>query len=83
MTSPGSRVQAGGDVVTAYAPDTAVDFLLLRHQPRFDYYANFFRVLAAVSGRRSRGRPPRRFPCGPLRSMRDSSPCKAARCAGK
>jgi hypothetical protein len=30
--------QSGGNVVTAYAPDTAIDFLLLRHQPRFDYY---------------------------------------------
>lgn len=41
--------QSGGDVVTAYAPDTAIDFLLLRHEPRFSYYGGFFRVLAAVS----------------------------------
>ena len=41
--------QAGGEVVTAYAPDTAIDFLLLRHQPRFDYYARFFKTLGAPS----------------------------------
>jgi hypothetical protein len=38
--------QSGGEVVTAYAPDTVIDYLLLRHQPRFDYYATFFRTLA-------------------------------------
>ena len=37
--------QAGGDVVTAYAPDTAIDFLLLRHFPRFAHYGDFFRAL--------------------------------------
>jgi len=40
---------SGGTVTTAYAPDTVIDFLLLRHQPRFDYYARFFRALANVS----------------------------------
>ena len=29
--------QSGGEVVTAYAPDTVIDYLLLRHQPRFAY----------------------------------------------
>ena len=41
--------QSGGEVVTAYAPDTAVDYLLLRHQPRFDYYARFFHMLSHIS----------------------------------
>lgn len=41
--------QSGGEVVTAYAPDTVIDYLLLKHQPRFDYYARFFKALAAVS----------------------------------
>ena len=36
-------------MVTAYAPDTVIDYLLLKHQPRFDYYARFFKALAAVS----------------------------------
>lgn len=40
---------SGGDVVTAYAPDTVIDSLLLRHQPRFDYYARFFHAVANVS----------------------------------
>ena len=40
---------SGGEVVTAYAPDTVIDFLLLRHQPRFDYYARFFHAVANVS----------------------------------
>ena len=31
----GNYGQSGGQVVTAYAPDTAIDYLLLRHEPRF------------------------------------------------
>eukprot|EP01046_Picozoa_sp_COSAG06_P004719 COSAG06_NODE_202_length_20343_cov_59.390931_3_plen_1016_part_00 len=41
--------QSGGEVVTAYAPDTVIDYLLLKHQPRFDYYSRFFHALADVS----------------------------------
>lgn len=41
--------QSGGDVTTAYAPDTVIDYLLLRHQPRFDYYKRFFNAIANVS----------------------------------
>ena len=41
--------QSGGEVVTAYAPDTVIDYLLLRHAPRFDYYSRFFHVLANIS----------------------------------
>ena len=41
--------QSGGQVVTAYAPDTAIDYLLLRHEPRFSHYGALFRTLANVS----------------------------------
>ena len=37
--------QAGGEVITAYAPDTAIDYLLLRHEPRYTHYRNFFTTL--------------------------------------
>lgn len=40
---------SGGVVATAYAPDTVIDSLLLRHQPRFDYYSRFFHAIANVS----------------------------------
>ena len=41
--------QSGGEVVTAYAPDTVIDYLLLRHEPRFAYYSRFFHAMAEVS----------------------------------
>mgnify|MGYP007125893614 CR=1 FL=1 len=41
--------QSGGQVVTAYAPDTAIDYLLLRHEPRFSHYGALFRALADAS----------------------------------
>jgi hypothetical protein len=31
-------VISGGEVVTAYAPDTVIDYLLLRHEPRFSVH---------------------------------------------
>lgn len=37
--------QAGGTVVTAYAPDTPIDSFFLRHEPRYTHYGNFFNVL--------------------------------------
>ncbi len=51
MVTGGSNFgrQAGGEVVTAYAPDTVIDYLLLRHQPRFDGYAAFFHAVLKVS----------------------------------
>ena len=39
--------QAGGDVVTGYAPDTAIDNFFLRHEPRYAHYRNFFNALQA------------------------------------
>eukprot|EP00041_Stephanoeca_diplocostata_P024159 m.605106 g.605106 ORF g.605106 m.605106 type:complete len:933 (-) comp22463_c5_seq2:159-2957(-) len=41
--------QAGGVVTTAYAPDTVIDFLLLRHQPRYDFYTHMFNALQDAS----------------------------------
>ena len=41
--------QAGGQVVTAYAPDTAIDYLLLRHEPRFSHYRALLRTLTNYS----------------------------------
>jgi len=35
-------LKAGGEVVTAFAPDTVIDNLLLRHEPRFSFYQKFF-----------------------------------------
>lgn len=32
-------------VATAYAPDTVIDYLLLRHQPRFAFYQQFFQTI--------------------------------------
>mmetsp|Transcript_25590 Transcript_25590/g.50082 ORF Transcript_25590/g.50082 Transcript_25590/m.50082 type:complete len:1016 (+) Transcript_25590:3-3050(+) len=40
---------AGGEVTTAYAPDTVIDFLLLKHQPRYDVFQRLFTTLASVS----------------------------------
>jgi len=41
--------QAGGISVTGYAPDVAIDYLLLRHEPRFSHYRALFRTLANYS----------------------------------
>ena len=41
--------QSGGQVVTAYAPDTAIDYLLLRHEPRFSHFGALFRTLSDAS----------------------------------
>ena len=41
--------QSGGEVVTAYAPDTVISPMLLRHQPRFGLYQKFFRAIANYS----------------------------------
>ena len=51
MVTGGSNFgrQSGGEVVTAYAPDTVIDYLLLRHQPRFDAYSSFFHAIQSVS----------------------------------
>ena len=40
---------AADGVTTAYAPDTAIDYLLLRHEPKFSTFASFFRSMAAVA----------------------------------
>ena len=37
------------NVVSAYAPDAAIDWLLLRHQPKFNAYATWLHVLANIS----------------------------------
>ena len=42
-------LQSGGEVVTAYAPDTVVDSLLLRHEPRYSTYSKFFHTMAKVA----------------------------------
>ena len=49
MLTGGSNfgLQAGGEVVTSYAPDTVIDSFLLRHEPRFSSYASFYQVLTA------------------------------------
>ena len=50
MLTGGSNwgLTAADAVTTAYAPDTAVDWLLLRHEPRF----SAFKVCALWGGRR-------------------------------
>jgi hypothetical protein len=40
---------AADGVTTAYAPDTAVDWLLLRHEPKFSTFAAFHRAIAALA----------------------------------
>ena len=42
-------LQSGGEVVTAYAPDTVIDYLLLRKQPRYNYYTGFYKTLDSIS----------------------------------
>ena len=41
--------QAGGEVTTAYAQDTAINYLLRPHQPRYGCYQKFFSVLNSVA----------------------------------
>ena len=50
MLSGGSNfgLQAGGEVVTSYAPDTVIDSFLLRHEPRFTLYKKMNAVLSSV-----------------------------------
>jgi hypothetical protein len=38
-------LQSGGEVTTAYAPNTVISSLLLKNQPRFDYFKNFFSTI--------------------------------------
>jgi hypothetical protein len=40
---------AADGVTTAYAPDTAIDFLLLRHEPKFSTFQSFFAALLRVA----------------------------------
>lgn len=40
--------RAGRDATTAYAADTAIDNLLLRHEPRFSSLRHFFAVVRSV-----------------------------------
>jgi hypothetical protein len=40
---------AADGVTTAYAPDTAIDWLLLRHEPKFSTFAAFHRTIAALA----------------------------------
>ena len=35
--------------MTAYAPDTAIDYLLLRHEPRYSYYQSFFKAMNRIA----------------------------------
>ena len=41
-------LRAGRDATTAYAPDTAIDNLLLRHEPRFSTLQAFFAVVRSI-----------------------------------
>ena len=83
MVTGGSNFgrQAGGVVTTAYAPDTVIDYLLLRHQPRFDSYAQFFHVLQNVSTTLLQSATPAAVPLEPLKGFAgstDSTPTAAA-----
>ena len=42
-------LRAGRDATTAYAPDTAIDNFLLRHEPRFSSFQRFFHVMKDVA----------------------------------
>lgn len=44
-TNPRPCSLGQAQVATAYAPDTVIDYLLLRHQPRYDFYQKFFRTI--------------------------------------
>jgi Glycosyl hydrolases family 35 len=41
-------LRAGGDTATAYAPDTAIDNLFLRHEPRFSSLRALFAVVRSI-----------------------------------
>jgi hypothetical protein len=43
-------LKSGGGVATAYAPDTVISNLLLKHQPRYHYYQQFFQALQEHKG---------------------------------
>lgn len=57
LITPNHRLTGGSNfaysaadaVTTAYAPDTAIDFLLLRHEPKFSTVANFQKALLSVA----------------------------------
>ena len=51
MLTGGSNfgLQSGGEVVTAYAPDTVIDSFLLRHEPRFSYYGKFYNLVDSLA----------------------------------
>jgi hypothetical protein len=51
MLTGGSNfgLQAGGEVVTSYAPDAVIDSFLLRHGSRFTLYSTFYQVLSSPS----------------------------------
>jgi Glycosyl hydrolases family 35 len=40
--------RAGRDATTAYAPDTVIDNLLLRHEPRFSSFRDFFHAIRSI-----------------------------------
>lgn len=40
---------AADAVTTAYAPDTAIDYLLLRHEPKFSTYAAFHKAVSGIT----------------------------------
>jgi hypothetical protein len=41
-------LRAGRDATTAYAPDTVIDNLLLRHEPHFSIYKDFFTIMKSA-----------------------------------
>ena len=49
---------AAWGVTTAYAPDTAIDFLLLRHEPKFSTVKAFNAALTSVSAELLGNAPP-------------------------
>jgi hypothetical protein len=57
---------SGGEVVTAYAPDTVIDYLFLRHEPRFSYYGRWFKTLQKYSKQLLNHPIPPRSPLTPI-----------------
>ena len=55
---------AADAVTTAYAPDTAIDFLLLRHEPKFSTFAAFQASLLSVADEILSVDPPTPVPIG-------------------
>eukprot|EP01059_Diplonema_ambulator_P003801 TRINITY_DN1349_c2_g1_i9.p2 TRINITY_DN1349_c2_g1~~TRINITY_DN1349_c2_g1_i9.p2 ORF type:complete len:378 (+),score=88.61 TRINITY_DN1349_c2_g1_i9:2729-3862(+) len=41
--------QSGGIVTTAYAPDTVINNLLMKHEPRYSCFTAFFAVMNAIA----------------------------------